>query len=199
MSAILWAATLGLTGGTSLGSLLAYGVGKRHGRDEAAGEREHFAGIRALRDVPEIPIGAEPAPVWSRDRSGLASPAAATAARTSGNAAPPLEVETPPPAGALAGPPSWLLRLGGAMVATLLADPVGAAREVTRSVCAYDGRHHDTLGTVAQRRHSRAAEQRSVHAAWTMSTDQWPKVDDEELARFMTPRVGQISRPPTRS
>lgn len=64
----------------------------------------------ALEAVEQIPIGAEPASVARGDRSGLASPAAgsheATAARTSGNAAPTMEEETPPHAGGAAGP-SW--------------------------------------------------------------------------------------------
>jgi hypothetical protein len=51
----------------------------------------------------QTPIGAEPASAFIRDRSGLASPAAGTSARTSGNAAPPLKVEAPPQAGAPAG------------------------------------------------------------------------------------------------
>lgn len=69
----------------------------------------------ALSFWAKTPIGAEPA----IGRSGLTSPAAdgapVTAARTSGNAAPPLEAQPPPSTGGMAGPltPGSLEQIGG--------------------------------------------------------------------------------------
>lgn len=64
--------------------------------------------LRRVRKL-QIPIGAEPA----NGRSGLTSPAGPSGPRMSGNAAPPLEEETPPSTGGSAGPltPGSLERL----------------------------------------------------------------------------------------
>jgi hypothetical protein len=112
----------------AVGLPLAY----RRGRERTAEESRIYEGLELIREhdalppqygtkaehdrrlevraVPQTPIGAEPVPGISRDRSGLASPAAADAARSLGNAAPPLDAQTPPGTGDPAGlqwPLSW--------------------------------------------------------------------------------------------
>jgi hypothetical protein len=103
----------------SIGLPLAYRRGRQRTEDEAriiegvALAREHKPLAIAAHppaEASEIPIGAEP----STGRSGLTSPAAAgaalTAARTSGNAAPPLDAQPPPRTGGPAGPLPTSLR-----------------------------------------------------------------------------------------
>jgi hypothetical protein len=178
---VLYATALGaLLLGAVLTAVVGFPAVAHRVRAELAETLRVVEGVRLAREplhplveeaLPDesTPIGAEPVPAQVRD--GVTG--RAEGPRTSGNAAPPVKVEPPPHAGGPAGPKRQaraITALAYRKVQVLIAlDRVAAPLRTSQ------GRHRveniglDLHGTIAQRRFSRAAEQREVHRAVLVS------------------------------